>query len=104
MADFEAELERLLRLTAGMRMPFGKFGPKECPPNGVPVYDLPYEYLRYFERRGYPKGSLGAVMKFVHDLKRDGADDVFAPIRKAAGGRVSLRQRQRRRWNFNDGR
>ncbi len=104
MADFEAELQRLLLLTAGMRMPFGKFGPKEFPPNGAPVYDLPYEYLRYFERRGYPKGRLGGVMKFVHDLKRDGADGIFDAIRKVAGGQVSLRQNQRRRWKFDGGR
>ena len=90
--DFELELARILAELADYHMPFGRFGPGEFPPDGVPLYDLPYEYLAYFERQGYPRGRLGELMKVVHDLKRDGADAVLAPLQKRAGGRRSLRR------------
>ena len=85
-----------------MRMPFGKFGPTKFPPHGLPLCDLPYEYLAYFERKGFPKGRLGELLRFVYLAKRDGADAVFEPLRSAAGGRHSLRRPARRRWRFDE--
>jgi uncharacterized protein (DUF3820 family) len=82
--DFETHLKQMMAETAVTRMPFGKFGPEHCPPQGRLVYTLPYSYLAYFERQGYPAGKLGRVMKFVHDIKRDGAEAIFTPLR---GGR-----------------
>lgn len=90
--DFETQLKAMLAETARLRMPFGRFGPAHFPPHGLPVYELPYEYLRYFERQGYPRGKLGSVLKFVHDIKRDGAEEIFRPLRALRGGPVSLRQ------------
>ena len=44
-------------------MPFGKFGPKFHAPNGVPIYDLPAEYLMWFANKaGFPKGRLGELL------------------------------------------
>jgi len=96
----ERALARTLMEIAGMHMPFGKFGPPSFPPKGVPIYDLPYEYLAYFERNGFPRGKLGELLRFVYLAKRDGADGVFAPLRARAGGRTSLRQPKRRHWAF----
>jgi len=93
--DFEAHLRAMLADVARSYMPFGRFGPAQHPPRGVPVWALPYEYLCYFERNGYPRGRLGQVLKFVHDIKRDGAEDIFMPLRQAQGGGVSLRQSRR---------
>ena len=31
------------------RMPFGMFGKEKYPPGGVPIYDLPEEYLSWFK-------------------------------------------------------
>ena len=84
-------------------MPFGKFGPKEYPPRGVPLHDLPYEYLAWFQRKGFPTGRLGQLMEVVFLAKRDGADAIFDPLRTAVGGRMSLRRTSRRRWQFGDG-
>lgn len=92
----ENHLRQTLSLLKTYRMPFGRFGPKNFPPHGVPVYELPYEYLRYFERRGYPEGRLGALMKFVHDIKRDGAEEIFQPLRRR-NGNISLRTRKSER-------
>jgi len=96
MTEWESDIKKALAEIARTRMPFGKFGPAHFPPDGVPLYDLPYEYLRYFERKGFPRGRLGELLKLVHDLKRDGANCVFDPIRRMVGGRTDLRTKKRR--------
>jgi len=78
-------------------MPFGKFGPNEYPPHGVPIYDLPAEYLGWFVAKGFPKGRLGELLKMVHQMKADGSDEVFDVFRRARGGRTSLRSKGRGR-------
>lgn len=72
-------------------MPFGKFGPEQHPPHGVPLFDLPLEYLAWFERKGWPQGRLGELLKILHQLKADGCDQIFDKFRRARGGRTSLR-------------
>ncbi|MEO8352398.1 MAG: DUF3820 family protein [Chthoniobacteraceae bacterium] len=72
-------------------MPFGKYGPEHFPPRGVPLYDVPVEYLAWFERRGFPQGRLGELLRIVHQLKVDGCDEIFDEFRKRRGGRTSLR-------------
>jgi len=73
-------------------MPFGKFGPAHFPPRGVPLYDLPVEYLAWFARKEcFPKGRLGQLLQIVHQMKVDGLDEIFDPIRRQAGGRTALR-------------
>jgi uncharacterized protein (DUF3820 family) len=75
-------------------MPFGKFGPANFPPDGVPLYDLPAEYLAWFASKGgFPKGKLGRLMGIVYQMKVDGSDAVFDPFRRKAGGRTKLRGR-----------
>lgn len=86
---------------AKMRMPFGKYGPGNYPPAGVPIYDLPAEYLQYFAIRGWPGGKLGRLMKIVYQMKADGGDEVFKILRVRAGGEPSrVRTSRRRNWNF----
>jgi uncharacterized protein (DUF3820 family) len=101
--DQEENLQELLREIASTHMPFGKFGPDHFPPHGIRLCDLPYEYLRFFERKGFPRGRLGHLLQVVHRLKQDGADSVFDPFRNATGGRQSLRRPKRRHWEFNPG-
>jgi uncharacterized protein len=97
-------LARTLGEIARTHMPFGKYGPKTYPPKGVPIYDLPYEYLAWFPRNGgYPKGRLGELLEFVCLAKRDGADAIFEPIRTIRGGRTRLRPERRTNWSFEDG-
>ena len=93
-AEFTHELRAMLAELATARMPFGRFGPAKFPPQGLPVYELPYEYLAFFERKGYPRGRLGEQLKFVHDIKRDGAEQLFDPLRRATAGPASLRRRR----------
>ena len=88
------DFTRLLQQIAEAYMPFGKFGPKDYPPRGVPIIDLPPEYLSWFKERGFPKGPFGELLEAVHDIKAVGAEEVFAPIRKNNGGRYPLHKRR----------
>ena len=77
----------------GTFMPFGKYGPEHYPPHGVPLFDLPLEYLCWFEKKGWPQGRIGELLRMLHQLKTDGCDEIFDRFRKARGGRTSLRER-----------
>jgi uncharacterized protein (DUF3820 family) len=78
-------------------MPFGKYGPEHYPPRGVPIYDLPVEYLGWFVKKGgFPKGRLGQLLQIVHQMKVDGLDEIFDEPRRRAGGKTPLRERNRK--------
>ena len=56
------------------RMPFGRY--KDCP-----LYEIPAEYLCWFEQRGWPEGDLGKMLRIVLEAKREGADEAFNVFR-----------------------
>lgn len=56
-------------------MPFGRF-------KGRQLYDLPAEYLCWFEQKGFPPGDLGRLLQIILEAKRQGADHAFDPLRK----------------------
>ena len=91
------DFRNLLGEIGDMYMPFGRFGPKDFPPRGFPIMDLPPEYLQWFAERGFPKGRLGELMQSVCEIKEVGMDAVFDPFRQARGGRVSVRKRKNKR-------
>ena len=99
--DIDHEDFRNLLIEIGKtRMPFGKFGIKDYPPGGVPIIDLPPEYLSWFKERGFPKGRLGELMAQVEAIKAVGMDSVFDPIRQVNGGRFRLKPTRRRSFDF----
>jgi uncharacterized protein (DUF3820 family) len=79
---------------AQLHMPFGKYGPDHFPPRGIPLYDLPLEYLAWFARKGFPQGRLGELLRILHQLKTDGCDEIFDEFRRRRGGRSRLRERR----------
>jgi len=87
IAQMQAELAEIEKT----RMPFGRYGPANHP-DGVPIYDLPAEYLSYFAKVGWPKSRLGELLRIVYQMKVDGADCAFDLMRKRAGGRTQLRK------------
>ena len=87
------EIRVLMRALQDTCMPFGKFGPKDFPPRGVPLTDLPPEYLQWFCERGWPQGRLGELMQSVYEIKACGADFLFDPLRRARGGRTDVRKK-----------
>ena len=97
---FQEEMRETLEEIARYRMPFGKYGPEKFPPNGIPIYDLPWEYLHWFSQRGFPKSRLGELLEVVYHMKGDGSDQVFNAFRKKSGGRHSLREPKTRNREF----
>ena len=97
-ASAAAQLEQISRY----HMPFGMFGPKNYPPKGVPIYDLPAEYLAWFAVNGFPAGRLGELLRVVYQSKADGCDFVFDEIRRKAGGRYKLRASTKRSFQFGE--
>ena len=65
---------QLLELAA-MRMPFGKYV-------GRRLIDLPEPYVVWFARQGFPEGKLGEMLQSVYEIKVNGLEYLFAPLRK----------------------
>jgi uncharacterized protein (DUF3820 family) len=79
------DFRNLLVEISQAHMPFGKFGIKAHPPSGVPLMDLPVEYLAWFKERGFPKGRLGELMAHVYEIKEVGMDSVFDQFESQGG-------------------
>ena len=100
--DLAARMAADLAEIGRTHMPFGKFGPAHFPPDGLPIYDLPAEYLMWFANKaGFPKGRLGQLLQMVYQMKSDGSDSAFDPLRKRAGGRAALRKPARKSYDLN---
>ena len=65
--------EALLELAAA-RMPFGKY-------EGRRLIDLPEPYVIWFAGRGFPEGKLGRQLQAVHEIKVNGLEYLFDPLR-----------------------
>lgn len=65
--------EHLVKL-AHWKMPFGKYA-------GRVLIDLPEEYLFWFDKKGFPAGELGELMKFCLDLKVEGLDGLIQKLK-----------------------
>lgn len=59
---------------AGTRMPYGKY-------KGLRLVDLPEPYLIWFSRKGFPEGRLGRQLMAVYEIKRNGLEYLFDPVR-----------------------
>ena len=94
------DFRNLLNEIGRTRMPFGKYGRAAVPPAGMPIYDLPIEYLGWFKERGFPKGRLGELLAIVYEVKGVGMDSLFDPLRQANGGRVKLKPRRKKEYRF----
>ncbi|MGD8569076.1 MAG: DUF3820 family protein [Gammaproteobacteria bacterium] len=60
---------------AQYRMPYGKY-------RGRLLIDLPEPYVTWFARQGFPKGELGTMMRMVYEIKVNGLEYLFKPLRK----------------------
>jgi uncharacterized protein (DUF3820 family) len=67
--------EQLLAL-ASMKMPFGKYA-------GRLLIDLPEPYVVWFAQQGFPKGKLGEALAAVYEIKVNGLEYLFEPLREA---------------------
>jgi uncharacterized protein (DUF3820 family) len=70
---------RLLQELAAMKMPFGRYA-------GRRLVDLPEPYVVWFARRGFPAGKLGEMLQTVYEIKVNGLEYLFEPLREKPGG------------------
>jgi hypothetical protein len=83
MEGFQEQMLRDLEEIGRTRIPFGKYGPAHYPPDGLPIYELPSEYLGWFlNKGGFPKGRLGVLLAMVYQMKVDGCDEIFNVLRQ----------------------
>jgi uncharacterized protein (DUF3820 family) len=75
--EIAADPDELL-LLAETRMPFGRY-------RGRLLIDLPEPYVVWFASRGFPEGKLGEMLQTVYEIKVNGLEYLFAPLRKAKG-------------------
>ena len=102
MHDLASRMRADLDEIGSTCMPFGKYGPQHVPPNGIPIYDIPAEYLGWFANKaGFPKGRLGELLQMVHQMKADGSDMAFDRFRKR-NGRSNLKPQKQKSWVFPD--
>ena len=74
MSDMDmVEAQQLMEL-ARMRMPFGKYA-------GRLLIDLPEPYVVWFSQNGFPRGKLGEMLSIVYEIKTNGLEYLFDPIR-----------------------
>ncbi|PCI28375.1 MAG: hypothetical protein COB67_06595 [SAR324 cluster bacterium] len=63
----------LLKL-AKATMPFGRF-------SGRLLIDLPEPYVIWFAGQGFPDGELGQMLRCVYEIKVNGLEYLFDPLR-----------------------
>jgi len=63
---------------AETRMPFGKYA-------GRRLIDLPEPYVVWFAQQGFPAGKLGELLRAVYEIKVNGLEYLFAPLRGRSG-------------------
>ncbi len=67
--------ELMLKL-ARYKMPFGKY--KDCL-----LVDLPEPYVVWFANQGFPQGELGRLLAIVLEIKVNGLEYLFKPLKKS---------------------
>ena len=57
-------------------MPFGKYA-------GRRLVDLPERYDVWLSRKGFPKGELGEMLSTVYEIKVNGLEYLFKPLKES---------------------
>lgn len=73
MEDPVFDSEVLLKV-AKTRMPFGRY-------KGRRLFDLPEPYVVWFSRRGFPDDELGRMLEIVYEIKLNGLEYLFKPLK-----------------------
>jgi uncharacterized protein len=59
-----------------VKMPFGQY-------KGWYITALPVHYLEWFNRKGFPDGTLGQYLSTMFEIKTNGLEEILEPIIKA---------------------
>lgn len=63
-------------------MPFGKY-------RGCRLIDLPEPYVVWFSQNGFPSGKLGRLLQIVYEIKANGLEYLFEPLKEAEKNKPS---------------
>ena len=63
-----------LLVLAKMEMPYGKY-------MGRRLIDLPEPYVVWLSQKGFPGGQLGDMLRILYEIKLNGLEYLFKPIR-----------------------
>ncbi len=74
MTEMKFDHDQLIALVQ-MKMPFGKY-------SGTLLVDLPEPYVVWFAQQGFPAGKLGEMLAIVYEIKVNGLEYLFEPIKK----------------------
>jgi uncharacterized protein len=66
--------ELMIKL-ARMKMPFGKYKDRL-------LIDLPEPYVVWCSQKGFPEGELGDMLRTVYEIKLNGLEYLFRPLKK----------------------
>lgn len=101
--DWRENLAETMQAFASTHMPFGKYGPQHYPPRGLPIHQLPAEYLMWFKQKGFPKGKLGQLLEALCEIHCTGAEAVLIPLRAPDSPPHPLRKARPRSFDFGIG-
>ena len=68
-----ADPEDLIKI-ANCKMPFGRYA-------GTVLVDLPEAYVNWFNNKGYPDGEIGRLLAILFEVKVNGLEYLFNPLR-----------------------
>ncbi|GAB1234300.1 DUF3820 family protein [Ferrigenium sp. UT5] len=63
-----------LKLLVTRAMPYGKY-------KGRLIADLPWNYLNWFARTGFPPGELGRRLALMQEIDHNGLSSLLEPLR-----------------------
>jgi uncharacterized protein (DUF3820 family) len=66
---------KILLKLAHYKMPFGKYRDRL-------LIDLPEPYVVWFANKGFPEGELGKLLAIVLEIKVNGLEYLFKPLRE----------------------
>ena len=70
--------DRLFRI-ANTTMPFGRYA-------GTRLVDLPEAYVLWFKEKGFPEGELGQLLSELVEIKANGLEFLFEPLKDGGSG------------------
>ena len=70
--------EDLLKLI-NTKMPYGKY-------SGLALIDLPEPYVVWYYGKGLPEGELGRLLGLLYEIKANGLEYLFKPLRSPSLG------------------
>ena len=73
MTEIQFDHKALIELSQ-VTMPFGKY-------TGRLLIDLPEPYVVWFAQQGFPPGKLGRQLAVVYEIKVNGLEYLFEPLR-----------------------